>query len=161
MPNLNIPADITEDQKKRIEAILGESKGNSKGWWDPKEGESYNVLDPDGIRFYSGHSQATFNECHARGTVFPTKEESEKADRWRVALQTIRKYIGTHFPFEPDWDDRSEYKYCVVVELHRLQVNGYTFTHVSPLNLYVATRAQAEELLRECRGEYEVLFNLK
>jgi len=152
---------ITEEQKVGLRK-LGLMEEEESDWYDPKEGEKYWIF----------LGEELFEGCHTnnlvdskrfkRQEVFRTQEEAEKADQWRIALTSIRRYIAKNMPFTPDWNNFDQRKYFIVFDADekKLSLDWLTTSNINPLNLYLASEKDAEKLIKDMESELKVLFEI-
>lgn len=156
-----VTIELTEEQLEAIKKTgILEDKG---GWFEPKEGGRYWFLTEVDYASCFYNDDDTDKEILARGQVFATEEEAEKADRWRIALTAIRKYIATNMPFKPDWGDGNQRKYYAYCETDEriIEATSCAVSRTNPLDIYVSSSANAEQLIKDQEQNLKILFGVE
>ena len=122
-------------------------------YWQPKGGEQYYYLD-----YFSNIgiiNRADDGGAETRYRVFKTIEEAEKYAEYVKAEETLRRVIAeVNEGWLPDWTNKDEHKYVVVLYMDDLNIFKYETTKYQPNFMYIKSKELAEKLMKEYEEEF-------
>ena len=122
-------------------------------YWQPKGGEQYYYLD-----YFSNIgiiNRADDGGAETRYRVFKTIEEAEKYAEYVKAEETSRRVIAeVNDGWLPDWTNKDEHKYVVVLYMDDLNIFKYETTKYQPNFMYIKSKELAEKLMKEYEEEF-------
>lgn len=123
-------------------------------YWQPKETNSYyyvNYLGSVGSASYDKN----YHKDKLRYRVFKTIEETEKYAEYVKAEETLRRVIAeANEGWLPDWTNKDEHKYVVVLCIDDLNIFKYETTKYQPNFMYIKSKELAEKLMEEYEEEF-------
>ena len=122
-------------------------------YWQPKGGEQYYYLD-----YFSNIgiiNRADDGGAETRYRVFKTQKEAEKYAEYVKAEETLRRVIAeANEGWLPDWTNKDERKYVVVLYMDDLKIYKYKTTKYQPNFMYIKSEELAEKLMKEYEEEF-------
>lgn len=110
-----------------------------------------------------------FNDCYVdrerkrTGNMFRTKEEAEKERDKILAIQRVKDYIKKEFGvFEPDWNDNTQVKYCVMFHYNENIFNCmslFSFKLYSPFG-YLKSEGDCKKLTKDKEEDLRIIFEV-
>lgn len=164
---MKIEFNLTPEQAEKVKKMLAEE---NKEWI--KEGDDYYSLgsSADSVRIRSWYKDNFDIELLKRANIYRTKESAEQAERQRLALGAIHRYVrenGIRMAgfngYVPDWDDKYEQK---------IQIGGWEYSDNCVSNqeyyhfdksshgLIFATKEDRRKVLDNCKKELEDLLKV-
>ena len=102
------------------------------------------------------------NKKLARGNVYLTEEEAQRADSKRLVLGTIQAFIrDNNLEFKPDWGNENETKYTIAgwnYNNDAPNIDYYYQLNISSYNLIFKSAEDMQLVLDECRKELKILL---
>lgn len=162
---MKIEFELNQEQAEKVKKMLSEEK---KEW--VKKGEDYYFLRGESVGIIAGWSNEEVDEeILKRANVYRTREAAEQADRQRLALGAIYKYVrenGIRMAgfngFIPDWNNNKQ----------KFQIDGWYFQEESPTiasyehldvstnGLVFETVGDRRKVLDNCAKELEDLLKV-
>ena len=110
--NVEVTAEQIKDIIKNNPELLEDKKINGR-YFFPKDGEHYHTLQHNGLIYINDNRGQQYDKIVTELGVYKTKEDAELARDKQKAIVACWKWAEENAPFEPDWENREEYKYCV------------------------------------------------
>lgn len=130
----------------------------------PEIGTSYCYIDNEGYTYCPTFTNQLFDlEMFIHGNMYHDRESAEKAKpeylAWLNSTAKVLSRIAELNPeeWEPDWEDRTEYKYYFIYESDRgkITTDWWSTRYFLPTPHYMATEEIAEQILAEMPEDVE------
>lgn len=152
----------TEDGK----IFIGELVEEKKGRWRAEFGKNYYISDSGDVGVSTEQRDVADNNRWETGNYYETEEEAERIGLAKQeedkAIQRVKDYILENFgEWTPDWRDSNQLKFSFYFDHYKGRVGYYgNFEHqnYSPFG-YLETGKQAEQVIKDCKEDLEILFN--
>ncbi len=98
-----------------------------------------------------------------RGLEFITRQDAELADKKRLALQRIRKYIyDNDMGFEPDWDNINQKKHSICWNIVDRKLSYVICTWSKSLEpFWLRTVDEVDQVIRDCEADLNTLLGVE
>lgn len=146
--------NLTPEEQEKVKAWANQSQSE---WFEPQVGDIFYSLygDASGIRKEIGQRNC-YEGLMARQQVFRTEAEAIKADNWRIALTSIRRYIAKN---NMGWKEGKQWRISWSRGDKNFKID-YWVCYVFPLNLDLSSEENAEKLLNDMEPEFKILFDV-
>lgn len=122
-------------------------------YWGPEGQDSVFVLGGDGQMVWDCSVPVTFNRYAEQYSVFPTRTLAEKASRlFRRNNAIVTACLLIDPEFEPDWEDRSQYKWGVIYDYSQKRWRAYNQHCLDECTAYVSTHEKAKKVCQWLTG---------
>lgn len=146
--------EVDGELEKRIMALLP-----TKAQWKPKAGDEFYCLDSMGVvcRLTYGNSGLYYPYIDF-GNCYQTPELATEAGERRKAIVRLWDWADKNEPFEPDWSDDGQEKWCVgyshpMKSLFMESLSGLQYQFELP---HFKTRDSATRFIEECADDLEL-----
>ena len=148
---------LEADYAKLGETIKRMKEEKESGLWEPQEGVTYFSISPRGIVFENVWEDEYCDHLFlARGNVFRTKEEAEKADRKRILETKLHSFTKG---FKPDWGG-IQHKFYIYYDYNSRKFYVTYATCCDCGQVTFKTRLDAENAIKEMGDELYELFGV-
>jgi len=157
--------EISAEELRRIvsenKELLKEPKVNGR-YFFPREGEEYWYIHRNGFtgyHKYDNYLSTSINPVIELG-VYSTKEQAQLFKDKQKAIVSCWKWAQENAPFEPDWSNDEQEKYCAHYchELNRITWR-YEFNDQYQFTLpYFKSEEDTEAFIKACKEHLTLLF---
>ena len=128
-------------------------------YWQPEEANGYYYVNYLGLVGSASYNK-NYHKDKLRYRVFKTQKEAEKYAEYVKAEETLRRVIAeVNEGWLPDWTNKDEHKYVVVLHRDNLKVFIYPATKYQPNFMYIKSEELAEKLMKEYEKEFVIYLS--
>ena len=128
-----------------------------------KEGQSYWYLEDFSFSESSWKNDEVEEALLSRANVYLTEQEAIDADKRRLALGTIKKFIReNNLEFTPDWENEETRWQVTGWDYNKdsVSINYWTKINDSQHNLVFESQEDLEKVLENCKEELKTLLKI-
>jgi len=153
-----IEIELTEEQTKTVNNAL---KPKLTGWERVRKEELYCLVGVDGeIDSWVDADNELDNACFETANYFSTEEKANEVAGRQELDRKILRFSELNNVGEMDWTNKSEYKWCIVVnEDNKLDI-GASLVIRDFQQIYFTSKEIAEKALETFRPELEEYFGI-
>lgn len=143
VPNITVEDSLAEDWE-----IFEEPKSKD---WKPKKGDKYYYINDAGSIFNYDCREDISDEAHLNiGNCFKTEEEAKHMVEKLKVIHELQKFAYENNEKEIDWNNKTQYKYCLVYDIdHKKVCIDYgTYVKSEPFNIYFTSLDIAKKAIK-------------